>query len=79
MGYKHINSLLLDPDFLLKERVEKMNIVIKKSGKMQTLPKKGVTYAEALKGGEGKNVSSKNRDRCKTTMTNVQGITHKLK
>ena len=33
MGYKHINDLLLDPDFLLKERVEKMNnIVIKKSG-----------------------------------------------
>ena len=30
--------------------VEKMNIVIKKSGKMQTLPKKGVTYADVLKG-----------------------------
>ena len=30
MGYKHINDLLLDPDFLLKGRVEKMsNIVIK--------------------------------------------------
>ena len=32
MGYKHINDLLLDPGFLLKERVEKLNnIVIKKS------------------------------------------------
>ena len=31
MGYKHINELLLDPSFLLKERVDKYNnIVIKK-------------------------------------------------
>ena len=31
MGYVHINDLLLDPDFLLKERVEKLhNIVIRK-------------------------------------------------
>ena len=34
MGYVHINDLLLDPDFLLKERVEKLhNIVIRKSKK----------------------------------------------
>ena len=33
MGYEHINELLLDPDFLLKELVEKLsNSVIKKSG-----------------------------------------------
>lgn len=31
MGYMHINELLLDPDFLIKERVRNMNIVIKKS------------------------------------------------
>jgi len=33
MAYKHINDLLLDLSFLLKERVEKFNnIVIKKDG-----------------------------------------------
>ena len=31
MGYTHINDILLDPDFLLKEPVENMNIMIKKS------------------------------------------------
>jgi len=30
MGYKHINDLLLDPSFLLKERVEKYNNIVTK-------------------------------------------------
>ena len=33
MGYRHINDLLMDPNFMLKERVEKnTNIVIKELG-----------------------------------------------
>ena len=50
MGYVHINDLLLDPTFMLKERVEKYgNIVIKKmeSNKEKRTLKK--TYAEAVK------------------------------
>ena len=31
MGYTHVNKLLLDPEFSLKERVEKLNIMIKNS------------------------------------------------
>ena len=48
MGNKHINDLLLDPGFLLKERVEKLNnMVIKKS---ETNNKKGkITYADVVK------------------------------
>ena len=46
MGKTHINDLLLDPDFKIKERVEKMSkIVIKKSE-----PKiKHVTYADIVR------------------------------
>ena len=57
MGYKHINDLLLDPGFLLKERVEKLNnIVIKKS---ETNNKKGkITYADVVKTVSPKNVIS---------------------
>ena len=50
MGYVHINDLLLDPTFMLKEHVEKYgNIVIKKmeSNKEKRTLKK--TYAEAVK------------------------------
>ena len=48
MGYVHINDLLLDPDFLLKERVEKLhNIVIRKSEKNKN--NRPVTYADMVK------------------------------
>ena len=48
MGYTHINDLLLDPDFLLKERVEKTkNIVIKKPNPILN---RHVTYADAVRG-----------------------------
>ena len=48
MGYVHINDLLLDPDFLLKERVEKLhNIVIRKSENNKNNHR--VTYAEVVK------------------------------
>ena len=59
--------------------VEKMNIVIKKSGKMQTLPKKGVTYADVLKGKMSGDAVIGNKDMNNTAMTNIQGNTHKLK
>ena len=53
MGYTHINELLLDPDFLLKERVEKRtNIVIKKYGTKNN--NRCVTYAETIKYGKEK-------------------------
>ena len=38
----------MDTDFSLKERVEKMNIVIKKSGNTNDNDKRKVTYAEVL-------------------------------
>ena len=48
MGYVHINDLLLDPDFLLKERVEKLhNIVIRKSENNKN--NRRVTYADMVK------------------------------
>ena len=58
MGYVHINDLLMDPDFLLKERVENsMNIVTRKS--VQTLNKNDrmtynakLMYADAVQQGE---------------------------
>ena len=59
MGYKHINDLLLDPGFLLKERVEKLNnIVIKKS---ETNNNKGVkeNVRENVNGKGNVNVNEK--------------------
>ena len=48
MGYTHINDLLLDPGFLLKERVEKLNnIVIKKSETKKE--EELMTYADVVK------------------------------
>ena len=57
MGYKHINDLLMDPGFLLKERAEKLNnIVIKKS---ETNNKKDqMTHADVVKTVSLKNVIS---------------------
>jgi hypothetical protein len=53
MGYTHINELLLDPDFLLKERVEKRtNIVIKKYGTKSN--NRRMKYAETVKNGKEK-------------------------
>ena len=49
MGYTHINDLLLDKEFLLKERVEKLNIVIKDSNRDKKSDTHRVTYAEAVK------------------------------
>ena len=49
MGYTHINDLLLDKEFLLKERVEKLNIVIKDSNRDKKSDTYRVTYAEAVK------------------------------
>lgn len=59
MGYVHINDLLLDKNFPLKERVEKMNIVIQilKSSKKSSVRR--VAYAEALV-GKNRIVSDKN-------------------
>ena len=57
MGYTHINDLLLDPGFLLKERVEKLNnIVIKKS---ETKNEGSLmTYASIVKRGSSELVST---------------------
>ena len=49
MGNAHINELLLDPEFSLKERVEKMNIVIKDSGDKNTKSERRATYADILR------------------------------
>ena len=50
MGTVHINDLLLDPDFQIKERVEKVSqIVIKKS---EPNNKKHVTYADIVRNGK---------------------------
>ena len=48
MWYKHINDLLLDPDFLLKEHVEKLcNILMRKSKSNKN--ESCNTYAETVK------------------------------
>jgi hypothetical protein len=53
LGYTHINELLLDPDFLLKECVEKRtNIVIKKYETKNN--NHHVMYAETVKNGKEK-------------------------
>ena len=52
MGHTHINDLLGDEDFPLKERVEKMhNIVIKKSSPPQD--NGNITYADVVKNSTG--------------------------
>ena len=62
MGYTHINDLLLDDDFMLKERVENLNIVIKKQNQASDHRTRGRTYAEAVMNGNKnlKNVRDKN-------------------
>ena len=51
MGNVHINDLLLDPDFKIKERVEKVSkIVIRKSEANNN----HVTYASVVRNGNGK-------------------------
>ena len=50
MGYSHINDLLLDPNFLLKERVENnMNIVIKKSEPDNKISMNRASYADVVR------------------------------
>ena len=50
MGKTHINDLLLDPDFQIKERVEKgSKIMIKKS---EPNNKRQVTFSEAVCNGK---------------------------
>ena len=57
MGYVHINDLLLDPNFKLKERVEKLNnIVIRKSEDNRSNGK--VTYAQAVR-NNGNGINSR--------------------
>ena len=55
MGKVHINDLLLDPNFKIKERVEKVSkIVIRKSGinNRHVAPSNGhVTYADMVRNG----------------------------
>lgn len=50
MGHVHINELLSDPEFLLKECVEKIKIVIKNSGKPNINSTGKATYADVLVG-----------------------------
>ena len=47
MGYTHINDLLSDPAFLLKERVEKYNNIVIKNARSDKR-KNNVTYAEIV-------------------------------
>ena len=48
MGKTHINDLLLDPDFKIKERVEKVSkVVIKKP-----VSQKHVPWAEVVRNGK---------------------------
>ena len=62
MGYTHINDLLKDPEFSLKERVENLNIVIENSGKTKSSTSTGkATYADVVK-----------RKSLQTPKTNVQ-------
>ena len=58
MGQTHINTLLEDPEFLLKERVEKLNIVIKNSGKSKPSSTGKATYADVLRKGIKPNVNN---------------------
>ena len=55
MGNTHINDLLLDPEFSLKERVEKLNIVIKNQSSNNKKGQRNVTYAEVLTKNIGDN------------------------
>ena len=52
MGCTHINDLLLDTEFSFKERVEKLNIVIKNSSSNKEVGRR--TYAEVLTSNVGK-------------------------
>ena len=53
MGKTHINDLLLDPDFKIKERVEKVSkIMIKKSEPKRHVLKKHVSWAEVVRNGQ---------------------------
>ena len=59
MGYKHISDLLLDPEFSLKEHVEKMNIVTKNSVNNTETNVHRATYADVLVGGNSKDSKTK--------------------
>ena len=48
MGYTHINDLLFDPEFSLKERVKKINIMIENSETNKEKKQNMVTYANVL-------------------------------
>lgn len=53
MGKTHINDLLLDPNFKVKERVEKVSkIMIKKSEPKRHVSKKHVSWAEVVRNGQ---------------------------
>jgi hypothetical protein len=74
MGYTHINELLLDPDFLLKERVEKRaNIVIKKyEAKNNNC---SMMYAETVKNGKEK-LDKIQLVNCKNQLSNEKFESH---
>ena len=50
MGHRHINDLLLDPDFLIKERVEKTSKIVVKTSESNR--NRRVTYADAVANGK---------------------------